>query len=985
MKNNSEIILSLTLFLSLILNILNSEPESEGSTVYYSTNNKCSFFLNNQKICLENNKLKKNGVELSTITDYSESNYYELNLYKTNDDIDYIHCIIIYFADKNNLAFKYYHININTNNYDQKNYNYYDTSLKPFNKGINCQAKDWDYKFICFYFNKDKDIVKMDIKNINNMLDIIIDFQFGKINNHNDLDDGNIMIMSSLFKDKYKFHKHTGTDKFNISYNKKTEFNFSQGFLNEFEQKEFEFLIDGRFYAFVTFKNYKDEHPMSIISNQPKNNIFVLERDSIVEFKAYYPSDLYFTEVINIFIFRFKKEIDNYKYEYNSSDYNEETDNKINTNEIKHLKINGKIEDIIDNINQIMKDNVTLGETYEYQSDNYSVLIYPFNSKLLDKKTHIESLDCLSNKSKVTFFQIEILNENKKSLVNKVEYQAFDEQKNKIDLSQCNNSNIKILYGIKNNSYLDMSVVKSFKDSDINVFNISDEFFNDICYSYSENGNDLILEDRIKDIYQDFTLCEEGCYSDKIDINNMLVSCQCNIKENITTEIKEINDEKIVEKITSLNFEIIRCYNLVFSFKGKMKNYGFWILSIFFLFYFIFLISFSCNGIKPIKDYIFNEMTKFGYMNKNSSLKNNNFNSNGKRKVKFIETKNSTKTSKKLINPPKKKKDFDSMTTYKKTTNKSNKRIFISKSNRIINNIHITNQITNKKVLSFKKSNKNNKNNKDNNNKSIKNLDLNLISINLNNLSQRNISPKESNITLYNYTMKEAFKYDRRNIMVIFYIFLLSKEAFFHAFFYKSPLVLFPLRFCLLLFIISSDLALNAFFYFNDNISRKYRNTKNIFIFTLSNNMTVILLSTLITFIFLTLFTNLSNTTKVLRDVFKNEENKIRKNKNYQVTQAQKDKIKKNVENILSKYKCKILFLFFIEIILMLFFWYYTVVFCQVFSGTQISWLINSALSMLSRIIIDILLCFLFSKLYNIGVRSNNVCIYKIALFFYGF
>ena len=38
----------------------------------------------------------------------------------------------------------------------------------------------------------------------------------------------------------------------------------------------------------------------------------------------------------------------------------------------------------------------------------------------------------------------------------------FDEQKNKIDLSQCNNSNIKILYGIKNNSNLDKEFVKSF-------------------------------------------------------------------------------------------------------------------------------------------------------------------------------------------------------------------------------------------------------------------------------------------------------------------------------------------------------------------------------------------------------------------------------------------------------------------------------------------------------------------------------------------
>ena len=50
----------------------------------------------------------------------------------------------------------------------------------------------------------------------------------------------------------------------------------------------------------------------------------------------------------------------------------------------------------------------------------------------------------------------------------------------------------------------------------------------------------------------------------------MLISCQCNVKENMTTVIKEIQEEA-AEKITSLNFEIIRCYNLVFHLKGKRK------------------------------------------------------------------------------------------------------------------------------------------------------------------------------------------------------------------------------------------------------------------------------------------------------------------------------------------------------------------------------------------------------------------------------
>ena len=94
-----------------------------------------------------------------------------------------------------------------------------------------------------------------------------------------------------------------------------------------------------------------------------------------------------------------------------------------------------------------------------------------------------------------------------------------------------------------------------------------------------------------------------------------------------------------------------------------------------------------------------------------------------------------------------------------------------------------------------------------------------------------------------------------RSICQIFYIFLLSKQVGFHAFLFRSPLEPFSLRLCLLIFIISNDLALNSFFYLDDKISEKYRYAKNIFLFAFNNNLTVILLSTLIGFLFLTLFT----------------------------------------------------------------------------------------------------------------------------------
>ena len=91
------------------------------------------------------------------------------------------------------------------------------------------------------------------------------------------------------------------------------------------------------------------------------------------------------------------------------------------------------------------------------------------------------------------------------------------------------------------------------------------------------------------------------------------------------------------------------------------------------------------------------------------------------------------------------------------------------------------------------------------------------------------------------------------------------------------------------------------------------------------------------------------------------------------------------IEIILKKYKIKVFIFIIIELILMIFFWYYVVAFCQVYSSTQISWLFDSFLSMLSRIFIDLLLSLLFAKLYRIAVESNVQCLYKLSLFLYSF
>ena len=138
-------------------------------------------------------------------------------------------------------------------------------------------------------------------------------------------------------------------------------------------------------------------------------------------------------------------------------------------------------------------------------------------------------------------------------------------------------------------------------------------------------------------------------------------------------------------------------------------------------------------------------------------------------------------------------------------------------------------------------------------------------------------------------------------------------------------------------------------------------------------------------FLFMTLFTNLSNSTNEMRNVFRKEEGKLVKNKKYVVSDNRKKEIRNEIEKILKKFKIKTIILIIIEFSLMLFFWYYVTAFCHVYNNTQYSWLFDSFLSILSRTVIDFLAPMGLAKLYRMAIESNIHCIYKIVLFLYSF
>ena len=284
-------------------------------------------------------------------------------------------------------------------------------------------------------------------------------------------------------------------------------------------------------------------------------------------------------------------------------------------------------EELVKNLPEVM--NLTkIGEKNEIIGEDYILTIQPINSSYSNFSTHINFTECENilrktlniNESRIlTFLQLEINNTNEQSLVNKVEYQVYDDNKNLLDLSLCNETNVQVFHEIKDGSLIDVDSVSTFKDLGIDIFNINDSFFNDICQSFSDSNNDIVLEDRIKEYYQNYSLCEEGCTYNAIIYEYMTISCDCKVKTNISTN--ETIQQSYEINIDS-NFGIIKCYKLVFSFKGKFKNIGFWIFLLLVGGHISLIIIYFYKGIKPIKEYLIYEMKKYGYIKGDKIEKN---------------------------------------------------------------------------------------------------------------------------------------------------------------------------------------------------------------------------------------------------------------------------------------------------------------------------------------------------------------------------
>ena len=119
---------------------------------------------------------------------------------------------------------------------------------------------------------------------------------------------------------------------------------------------------------------------------------------------------------------------------------------------IIHININKSLQEIIDNLDNGM-DDYDVGKTYEIFNDDYNIKISPLNRNIFkNNSTYNYFSNCenilrlvnhLNDSSILTMYQIKIYDSNKYALIVNFEYAIFNEDKERLNLSVCNEGIIK--------------------------------------------------------------------------------------------------------------------------------------------------------------------------------------------------------------------------------------------------------------------------------------------------------------------------------------------------------------------------------------------------------------------------------------------------------------------------------------------------------------------------------------------------------------
>jgi len=525
----------------------------------------------------------------------------------------------------------------------------------------------------------------------------------------------------------------------------------------------------------------------------------------------------------------------------------------------------------------------------------------------------------------------------------------------KLDTNEiCKNKNIKVeenLLNLLDEKSKNYELQKSLTEQGINIFDINDPYYKDICYDFhNPKKRDISLKDRIKETYVNASLCDDGCVNTGIDVKNNVATCDC--KFNVITNNDLIHENaaleylvgEIFDFVNSSNILVLKCYKYVLKYfirsKGGMIILTILILSI------IFTFIFFSYGLIKMKRYIFTLTEKYSI-----------FLANYSNLMKSFPPKKSIKN--------KTKKEFE--LKMPKDGSQKNKKQSSVKTMNLNFNLNFPN---------FKKSSKDT-----------------IISLNKKNSQLFPLKEKQviNGITIYNEEIKrmkkyfkdylstsvdemefdDAINYDKRDFCKYLVDTLKQKQNIAYTFIASDPINTRMIKFFLFLLNLDLYFVVNGLFFSEAFISELYHTNEkeeNFFSF-IPRNIDKVFYTTIVS-----LFIG------YMTDFFFIRENKIKG-----IFKREKDNrtiLKRSIAMLIKEIQNRYISFIIMTFVLLVISLYYVLCFNYVYPKTQKEWIKSSILIIIIMQILSVLRCLYETIFRTLAFKCESEKLYKIGKIF---
>ena len=508
-----------------------------------------------------------------------------------------------------------------------------------------------------------------------------------------------------------------------------------------------------------------------------------------------------------------------------------------------------------------------------------------------------------------------------------------------------------------NNSDVDLKSALFLAKQNINIFNISDEFYTDICYHFeSPNGKDVPLGDRIKSYFPNITLCNSHCICKGVNLTTMESICECKFNDLMNNQLIEENAlisnaiEEIVDLLGSSNLLVLKCYKDVFKKEYIIKGDGGFIILAITILEIIFSFIFIFKDMANIRRYLYNLTEYFLIFEKAYELNNTNI----------------IRGYNRISNPKKRKVKNENKNKIKEINSNKNKRKIKCKQDNIYcdsskysYNLKSELKTINTKTSTLKSQTKF----KDDPKKHSNNLKTLLKVKNLcGNINMEDYLKPD----LDDLEFDDAIKYDQRTLDEFLSERLKEKQIIMNTFYYKENLR--PMSIKIILFLINIDLyfIINGLFFSEEYLSQLFNsNEEDSFFSYFPRSISRYFYAVIVSYII-----------GIIIDCIFIEERKVKR-----IYLREKDdyiQLKYEISLIIQSIKTRYNVFIFLCLFISLISWYYVSCFNNVYPGVKIEWIKSSITIIIIMQIFSIILVLLEGLLRFLSFKCKSEKLYKI-------